>query len=126
MPTVYTVGITSSLGLTNSVRETVNIMGFMQKQIYFDQYFEVETTCGTEIVPSDVIGRTCATHVEALLDYLEGDPLDADELCPIHEGWVARLSAPGYMDCTTWSAHKSAEDAEEFLDEMYGDNDEEF
>ena len=98
-------------------------MGFMQKQIYFDMYFEVETTCGTEIVPSDACGRTCATHVEALLDYIEGKPLNEDDLCPVHEGWLARLSAPGYMDCTTWSAHETAKEASEFLNEMYGNDD---
>ena len=99
-------------------------MGFMEKQVYFDTYFEVETNIGTEIVPSDVIGRTCATHVEALLDYLEGDPLDPDELCELHEGWIARMSAPGYMDCTSWTAHKSVEEADEYLEEMYGEDDE--
>ena len=97
-------------------------MRFMKEQIFYDMYFEVETTCGTEIVPSDVVGRTCATHVEALLDYLEGEPLDTDELCPIHEGWLARLSAPGYLDCTSWSAHKTEQAARDFLEEMYGEN----
>ena len=50
-------------------------MGFMQPQVYKDSFFRVETTAGTEIVPSDVQGRTVATHVDAMLDYLEGAPI---------------------------------------------------
>lgn len=100
-------------------------MSFMQKEICFGSYFSIETTCGTEIVPSDVQGRTVSTHVEAFLDYLEGNPLDSDELIECQEGWLARMTAPGYMDCTCYTVHKSAQDASDYLDEMYGDDNEE-
>jgi len=98
-------------------------MAFMQPQVYHDHYFEIETSIGTEIVPAGVIGRTCATDVSAFLDYLEGTPNDEDELVPVKEGWVARMSAPGFMDCTDWSAHESEEAAIFYLKEMYGDDD---
>jgi hypothetical protein len=97
-------------------------MSFMQKQIYFGSYFEVETTCGTEIVPCDVIGRTISTHVEALFNYLVGDPTDSEELCEVKEGWLARMSAPGYLDCTEWSAYKTEAQAVQALDDMYGED----
>lgn len=99
-------------------------MSYMQKEIYFGTYFEVDTNAGAEIVPTDVVGRTMNVHVEALLNYLEGKPLDEEQLCEVKEGWLARMTAPGYLDCTAWSAFKTAEEANEFLDENYGDNDE--
>ena len=97
-------------------------MSFMQKEVYKGHFFKVETTHGTEVVPSDVIGRTCATHAEALLDYLEGTPVDGDELCPLDEGWVGRLQAPGYLDCTAWSAWPSETAAHRALDYMLGED----
>ena len=98
-------------------------MGFMQKQVCVCTFFEVDTTAGIEIVPCDVIGRTVATDVCALLNYLEGTPLDLDELCEVKAGWLARWHAPGYMDCTSWSAHKTEQAAHAYLDES-DENDE--
>lgn len=92
----------------------------MNPEIKFGMYFEVETNHGSEIVPSDVCGRTAATHVEALLNYLEGKPMDEDELCEVKEGYLARMSAPGYLDCTEWSAFKTEKEAKDFLEEAYG------
>lgn len=45
-------------------------------------------------------------------------------------GYGARLSAPGYMDCTSWSVHKTvAEAAQDLIDNYFdtdsGDEDEE-
>lgn len=96
---------------------------FMQKQVIEAQYFRVNTSMGTEIVPCDDVGggRTCSIHVEALLNYLQGEPDDADELCDIHDGWIARMSAPGYLDCTDWTAHSSEEAAYRYLENMYED-----
>ena len=98
-------------------------MGFMQPQIYRDSFFRVETSIGTEIVPSDVIGRTVGTAAEAFSNYCEGTINDPDECVECEHGWLARLSAPGYMDCTDWTAHKTEQEAREYLDEMYGDDD---
>lgn len=99
-------------------------MSFMQPQVYKGEYFQVNTSAGTEIVPADVIGRTMNVHVDALLNYLEGRPDDPDEVCEVHSGWLARMSAPGYMDCTAWTAHASEIEATEYLADMYGDDDE--
>ena len=72
-------------------------MSFMNPQIYEGDYFEVDTSTGTEIVPADIVGggRTASIAVEALLNYLEGTPDDADELIDIKRGWLARMSAAG-------------------------------
>lgn len=97
-------------------------MSHMEKQVEFSEYFAVETDAGLEIVPTYVIGRTMDTHVEALLNYLEGKPLDEEETCEVKSGWLARWSAPGYMDCTSWTAFKTEREAHEYLDESDGDD----
>lgn len=94
-------------------------MSFMQKQIYQGGFFEIDTTHGIEIVPSDIIGQTVSTDVSAFLDYLEGTPLNDDEVIEYQYGVLARMSAPGYLDCTCWSAHKTFEEANNFLNDMY-------
>jgi hypothetical protein len=41
------------------------------------------------------------------------------------QGFGARLSAPGYLDCTEWVVFDTESEAEEYLKEQYGDDDEE-
>jgi len=96
-------------------------MSFMQKQVLKSLYFAVETDCGTEVVPHYVIGRTCGTAAEAFADYVEGEILDPEEVVECREGWICRLSAPGYMDCTDWSAFDTEDECHEYLDEFYGE-----
>lgn len=96
-------------------------MPFMKPEIIKGLYFAIDTTCGTEIVPADLIGRTVSTHVEAFANYLEGEPLDSEECAECREGWLARMSAPGYLDCTAWGAYSSRAAAESALSEMYSD-----
>lgn len=93
---------------------------FQKPEIYRGQYFSIETDHGTETVPAYVIGRTCETHVEAFLNYLEGTPLDEEMGIPIQDGWIARVSAPGYMDCSAWEAHSTYEGAARSLIQNYG------
>lgn len=95
---------------------------FMQPYIHRGTWFAVDTTQGMEVVPCDVIGRTVATHVEALANYLEGEPLDPEECAQVHEGFIARLSAPGYMDCTEWAGFDTAEEAARYLIDTYGED----
>jgi hypothetical protein len=102
--------------------------GFMKPVIEYAEYWEVETSVGTEIVPSDVVD---VTNVGVLHDegsvlarvapYVEGTPRTVIG----HHGWIARMSAPGYMDCTEWSCHTSYEAAAEYLEEMYGEESDE-
>ena len=101
-------------------------MAFMRPDIYLGSAYLVETSIGTEIVPSDVarVPKNAATPVPYLRDYLEGYPLP--NVPPsLTFGHFARLSAPGFMDCTEWSGpYDSAADAEAALSEMYGDDSE--
>ncbi len=112
-------------------------MAFMQPQIYRAEYFKVDTSMGTEIVPCDVVRLPFAVNfaaggvftedssgwqhlVRALAPYVEGSEIYS--VCP-ESGYLARLSAPGYMDCTDWSDHATEDEAREYLREMYGDDD---
>jgi hypothetical protein len=108
----------------------VKTMGFMQLQSDFFKAYIVETTHGGEIVPCYLLGRkmpdvgqcgeddqTC----DALQDYCEGEV----ESYKVVEGWFARYSAPGYLDCTEWVGPCCTE--EEAIAEgkdLYGDNEE--
>lgn len=111
-------------------------MAFMQPVVFYDEYFDCETRIGREIVPIDLVKRPENLAVgqiicpeddpeftdvfEDVSQFVEGT-IDSLEL---KSGWLARMSAPGYTDCTDWTAHKTAEEAHEYLKEMYGDDDE--
>lgn len=96
------------------------IVAFMQPQVYKGGYFKVNTSVGTEIVPADLVGATGGTvAVESLRYYLEGEPDDANEVEGMETGWLARMSAPGYLDCTAWSAYPTEAAAWAALHEMF-------
>lgn len=97
-------------------------MSFMLHQVYFGGYFAVETSIGTEFVPDDVIGRTVGTAAEAFENYVNGSIANPDECIEHKTGWLARLSAPGYMDCTDWTVHPGEMQARAYLAEVYGDD----
>ena len=87
-------------------------MGFMKPQIVYGAFWRVETTAGTEFIDADLIGRS------ELDDCCEGT-IEEDEDPEMIHGWGARLSAPGYLDCTDWSVFNTQEKAESELREMY-------
>jgi len=111
-------------------------MGFMQKQITQKQaWIEVETTHGTEWIDAVSLGLNVrdsqtATHkltdkekesvISKLSAYCEGTIQEWKTI----RGYGARLSAPGYLDCTEWSVFDTLEQAEAYLEEMYGDDEE--
>jgi G:T-mismatch repair DNA endonuclease (very short patch repair protein) len=59
---------------------------------------------------------------DALRDYCENKIVYTIER---KHGWVGRMSAPGYMDCTTWSACETEEAMRAELESMYGEDEEE-
>lgn len=85
-------------------------MGFMQKRIVYQGWYLVETTNGTECIPSDL----CDGDLESVADYCEGTPQSIEGVT----GFGARLSAPGYMDCTEWSVFDTESGAEEYLESL--------
>jgi hypothetical protein len=111
---------------------------FMKPHIEHGDYFEVETSNGTEIVPADVVRLPFAV-VHAAGGYFHPDETGAAEFalvakamqpytaCGIERiepkrGWLARMSAPGYMDCTDWTAHETEDEARAYLIEHYADD----
>lgn len=95
---------------------------FLKPDIHFGGYFTVETTAGTELVPGYVTTRTMTTIAEYFADYVEGKLTDPEAEAEYKEGWLARLSARGFLDCTDWTAHKSEEEAAQYLIDQYGDD----
>jgi len=83
---------------------------FMQPQVEFGRWWEYETYEGTNWLPADLFTRKQITDNFTIgeLDYI----IEV-------EGWGARLSAPGYLDCTDWVVFPTEKQAREYLVEMY-------
>ena len=88
---------------------------FMQKEITgLCGWWEIDGTDGMWYFPDDMF---------SFGQSLEQYPGEADREASCHRiGHGARLSAPGYLDCTDWSVFGTPEEADEYLDEMYGDD----
>ena len=110
---------------------------FMQRQVTGNEnWLQVETTQGTEFIRiADtsflfVRNSQTLTHpmsdedkdatIEKICPYVEGKPQSWENI----KGYGARLSAPGYLDCTEWTVFDTKEEAEKYLDEMYPEDEE--
>ena len=105
-------------------------MGFMEPEVYATAYLEIDGPMGGEIIPCDVFDLTDEeiaaineSHIvpDAMRQYTENREIWTVER---KHGFVGRYQAPGYMDCTPWSAGEDEAKLREELDEMYGDEDE--
>lgn len=113
-------------------------MSHLQPQAVYDLFLVCETTGGVEMFPADLVGVEEPFPEVILSTDASTDPVDADmvgrmepylnhgyELLSVEcvKGWFARLSAPGYMDCTEWCGPFPSEDAAlAHLEEMYGED----
>jgi hypothetical protein len=90
-------------------------MSFMQKQVTEKvDWYQLDTVReGIVSIPADVMS------IEEFADNYDMEPEDVEVI----QGYGARMSAPGYMDCTEWAVFDSLEEAEEYLEEYYGDDD---
>lgn len=98
-------------------------MGFTKKQIVYDRWFEVDTAQGIWFIPQDLIGKIMHPKKSDLLDYTECHDVDDIYSVRVIDGYGARMSAPGYLDCTEWTVFDTEEDANNYLDEYYGEDD---
>lgn len=99
-------------------------MSFMEPEILRTRYYVVSANHGeTHFLPVD-IEPNAQTNAE-LQNYVEGKVDDPDDAPEVKDGILARLSAPGYMDCTGWTPYDTIDEAREGLREMYGDDDDE-
>src|SRR6185312_4965791 len=105
-------------------------MAFMQKQIEEDTWYEVDTKAGISFIPVDVVGKLdydddaedfTVDSKDNLLQYLEVFKVEDIYSVEERKGFGARMSAPGYLDCTEWAVFDTYEEANAYLDEYYGD-----
>ena len=100
-----------------NIPKEAGAMSHMQPQIVFDEWWKVETDNGTTFIPVDVVGDI-AKPID-FLDYIEDDKPPAPDAYEEINGYGARLSAPGYLDCTEWIVFDTKKEAREYLREMY-------
>lgn len=98
-------------------------MAFMEPDIYHGEYYILESsTHGTTFLPL-YVEPGAKTNADLAM-YCEG-PIDSpEEPVNIASGILARMSAPGYLDCTEWSPYASEDEALADLRENYGLEDE--
>lgn len=100
-------------------------MSFMEPQIVFGRWVEVEGNIGTEFVDADLVGEIepyqgpAIPIPEALDMYCENCTVTEIKVI---EGYGARFSAPGYLDRTDWAVFETEEEAQEYLDEQIEDD----
>lgn len=81
-------------------------MAFMRPATVHMVCYHEDTNCGTELIPEEVCGKIdleaepTREEWDRVLQYCEGNRIEGIER---KEGWYARLSAPGYLDCTEWT-----------------------
>lgn len=76
-------------------------------------FWQAETRNGTDFFPCEYFTRE---HVQ---DMLNCKPEDIERV----KGWFARLSMPGYLDCTEWNGpFETATEARTYVSELYGDD----
>jgi hypothetical protein len=108
---------------------------FMQRQItHFQNWLRIETTHGTEFISvaeTSLFVRDSVTRTHPMTDaeraattakirpYTTGEPQSWENVT----GFGARLSAPGYLDCTEWTVFDTEDEAHEYLAEISDDED---
>ena len=99
-------------------------MAFMEQQIRHDEWVEAQLHDGsTEWVSTEALngGRRFGIDITTMraLGYFTGPVASAH----VRFGYGARLSAPGYLDCTDWVVFDTREEAQQYLNEVYPEDD---
>ena len=93
----------------------------MEQQITHEHFYRITTDyCEEYLIPESVCSSNqVPDNPESFDEYCEtGTPIEID--CVF--GYFARMSAPGYTDCTEWIGPFDTEDeAKQHLDDYYGD-----
>ncbi len=84
-------------------------MAFMSVSAAHGLWAIIDTTHGTNIVPAEFLDRQACEDgdFESCDDYIEGGEVNS---VLFQDGWCARLSAPGCMDCTSWDGPYASEE----------------
>ena len=88
-------------------------MGFMEKAITGKmEWWQTDTSEGTFFYPAEDFSRE---------EIARTFPDEGMELLEKVTGYGACLTAPGFLDATEWTVFDTVEEAEKYLDEMYGE-----
>jgi hypothetical protein len=106
---------------------------FMQRQITGKMtWIEIDGHFGITAVPAEDVPeltKAVSEHepkpvlqqlAEQCYEGTKGSIWEVD----IVEGFGARLSAPGYLDCTEWTVFDTEDEARAYLDEYYPEDEE--
>jgi len=74
--------------------------------------------------PTDAQETALRELAARLSDYIENKP-EAVWSIERKSGFLARMSAPGYMDATEWTMHDTEQEAADYLRDYYGDDEDE-
>lgn len=105
-------------------------MPHMMPQIMKETWMEIDGPEGTEYIPLDEWAKKKVNdHFSALesgnkdhpfVKWLTERTINAYFYTHrVFDGFGARLSAPGYMDCTEWCAFDTEEEARAYLEETF-------
>lgn len=119
-------------------------MSFMRREIVKGSWLLIDGPRGIDCVPADLCSRAVLdsfghTHAEwtvtpdsegfdklaALVSNYTENREDEINSIEMKRGFGARLSAPGYLDCTPWAVFATESEAEEYLAEMYSEDEDE-
>lgn len=88
---------------------------FMQKQAVYGDWLQADT-------PNDGIVSVSTSHF-TIRELIEQYDIEREDIEVIKGAWMARLSAPGYLDCTEWTGPFETEaEARAYLSDTYGDD----
>lgn len=100
----------------------------MDWQITEGSYYVVDTEFGGETVPMELVGYIHPELMNSLhakgriLPFIEAACSDGIHTIELVEGFGARLSMPGHLDCTPWMVFDTYHEAQEYLMELSGVN----
>lgn len=90
-------------------------MAFMQHVATYGTFHQIDSSEGIFSYPAEYFNVADVRRMHDAVD------LDVETVT----GWFARLSAPGYMDCTEWQGpYETEAEALADLADTYGDDDE--
>ena len=98
---------------------------FMQPEVTYGRWYEIETLDGYYALPFELIGDAYIVSdrwvdaedepnlVDRINQYV-GVPRDRVLAVQTIDGWGARLSASGYLDCTDWCVFQTEQEARDY------------
>jgi len=89
----------------------------MNKQVIYDRWIVIDTSNGLTAIPQSFIGLQTQFTADDVAPYIDGEFISAE----LVDGYGARLSMPGYLDCTKWTVFATEEQAWKFLESMHDD-----